>query len=71
MDGQGSDGGILKEVKEWVESESVGLEGSEEDGEGDEEVVEQMVDREVGKESEGEVVGEGETGNGGDVEMAE
>ena len=59
----------LGEVKELVESESVGSEGSEEDGEGEEEAVEQMVDGEAGKESEMEVVGEGDAGNGGDVEM--
>ena len=61
----------LGEVKELMESESIGLEGSEEDREGEEEAVEQMVDGEGGKESEAEVVGEGEAGNGGDVEMAE
>ena len=61
----------LGEVKELMESESVGSEGSEEDGEGEEEAVEQMVDGEGGKELEVEVVGEGEVENGGDVEMAE
>ena len=61
----------LGEVKELVESESVGSEGSEEDGEGEEEAVEQMVDEEAGKESEVEVVGEGDAENGGDLEMAE
>ena len=61
----------LGEVKELIESESIGLEGSEEDGEGEEEAAEQMVDREGGKESEAEVVGGGEVENRGDVEMAE
>ena len=64
----------LAEVKELVGSESVGLEGSEEDGEGEEEkeeAVGQMVDRETRKESEVEVAGEGEAENGGDVEMVE
>ena len=61
----------LGEVKELMESESVGSEGSEEDGEGEEEAVEEMVDGEGGKELEVEVVGGGEAGNGGDVEMAE
>ena len=54
-----------------TEAECVGSEGSEEDGEGEEEAVEQMVDGEGGKESEVEVVGGGEAGNRGDVEMAE
>ena len=62
---------MVREVKELVESESVRSEGSEEDGEGEEEAVEQMVDREAGKESEVEVVGEGDAENGGDVEMVE
>ena len=65
----------LGEVKELVESESVGSEGSEEDGEGEEEeeveVEGQVVDGETGKEPEVEVAREGEAGNGGDVEMAE
>ena len=65
----------LGEVKELLESESVGSEGSEEDGEGEEEeeveVVGQMVDGEAGKESEVEVAGGKEAENGGDVEMAE
>ena len=49
----------LAEVKELMDLESVGSEESEEDGEGDEEAVEQMVDRGVGTE------------NGEDVEMVE
>ena len=63
----------LGEVRELMESESVGSEGSEEDGEGEEEeeAVGRMVDGEAGKESEVEVAGGGEAGNGGDVEMAE
>ena len=61
----------LGEVKELIESESVGSEGSEEDGEGEEELEEQTVDGEGGKESEVEVVREGEAENGGDMEMAE
>ena len=61
----------LGEVKELMELESVGLEGLEEDGEGEEEAVEQLVDGEARKESEVEVAGEGEAENGGDVEMAE
>ena len=61
----------LGEVKELIESESVGSEGSEEDGEGEEELEEQTVDGEGGKELEVEVVREGEAENGGDMEMAE